>query len=121
MDPLITATQEPLFNDTTFRYELTANAFRAFEKEKILIREEEAVRLVATLGVKGPNFLSCDPAQFTGDNILSVVYAPSADGDTSSTINVWVAWEDSDRSGTGKPSAGWRPAACNAYIGLSLW
>merc|ERR1719321_292079 len=72
-------TQEPLFNDTIFRYDLMHDLFVDLQNERTLVDDQLAVRLVATLGIKGPNFLTCDQA-FHGDNILSVAYAPGPRG-----------------------------------------
>ena len=113
MHPAITPTQEPLFNDTTFRYQLLHDLFENFHATNQTIRDVDAVNVAATLGIKGPNFLSCDPKQFAkGDNVLSVVYMPSEKRGVPATA--WAAWEDS----LGPDQ--WRPAACNAYIGFKL-
>ena len=107
MHPTITKHQEPLFNETTFRYELLRSLFDEAEQSgPAAIDDAVAVGMAATLGVKGPNYFSCDPAQFTSQSaahVMSVVYAPPA--------RAWVAWEDSTPDGND-----WRPAACNPYI-----
>jgi hypothetical protein len=108
----IMPTQEPLFNGTTFRYELLRDLFAHYAEKEVLIGDAEAVAVTATLGIKGHDFLSCDPAQFAdGDNIMSIAYAPKgASGDPG---HAWVAWED----GTGD---GWRPAACSPYVRIDF-
>jgi hypothetical protein len=109
--PTVMAHQEPLFNDTTFRYELLHGLFTGLEAAQTPIDEHVAVRMAATLGIKGPNFLSCDPAQFTDDyasNTMSIVYAPGSGF-------AYAAWEDATPEGTA-----WRPAACNTYVRIDL-
>lgn len=101
--PTLMATQEPLFNDTTFRYALLRDQFVA--RQHLRINDSDALEIAAILGIKGANFYSCDAAQFgRGDNIMSVVYAPHRQ-----RAHAWVAFED------GTASA-WRPAACNPYV-----
>ena len=103
MHPTVMRTQEPLFNDTTFRYELLHKMFTQAEADQVRIDDKHAVEIAATLGIKGPDFLSCNANQFEhGSNVLSAVYVPSA-------ARAWVAWED----GTADQ---WRPAACNTYV-----
>ena len=73
------ATQEPLFNDTTFRYALLRTLFDGHAAARDhAIDDAAAVGIAATLGIKGPDFYSCDPAQFTEDatHVMSVVYVP---------------------------------------------
>ena len=107
------ATQEPLFNDTTFRYQLLRKKIEDASAGGAM-DDAAAVQVAASLGIKGPDFLSCDPAQFGGgDNIMSIVYAP-ADAAPNDTARAWVAWEDKDAAGV------WRPAACNAYVRVDL-
>ena len=106
-------TQEPLFNDTTFRYSLLRDQFVARQHHHI--NDSDALEIAAILGIKGRDFYSCDPAQFgKGDNIMSVVYAPHR-----ARPHAWVAFEDGAASE-------WRPAACNPYVlvdfeAASLW
>lgn len=115
MDPRVMATQEPLFNDTVFRYNLMHDIFVSAAEEGALIDDAMAVRIVATLGTKGENFLTCNQ-QFTGDNVLSVAYAPGDRTDGNKAGRFFAAWE----SGAG---ASWRPAACSPFvrIDLDLW
>ena len=76
------------------------------------IGDAEAVAIAATLGIKGRDFLSCDPVQFAdGDNIMSIAYAPKDASDAAG--HAWVAWED----GTGDS---WRPAACAPYVRIDF-
>ena len=111
--PTLMATQEPLFNDTTFRYQLLRKKIEDASAGGAM-DDAAAVQVAASLGIKGPDFLSCDPAQFGGgDNIMSIVYAP-ADAAPNDTARAWVAWEDRDADGV------WRPAACNAYVKVDL-
>jgi len=115
--PKLMPTQEPLFNDTTFRYTKLAEMFNGYEKNNQLIGEEEAVAIGATVAIKGPNFLSCDKEQFKNEhatNILSAVYVPAGQDTASSNSRAWVAWED------GSGLEAWRPAACNTFIGFDL-
>lgn len=106
--PTIMHTQEPLFNDTTFRYMLLKNLFDDFNNTKI--DDNEALTITSILAVKGPNFLSCEPSQFAdgGSNIMSIVYAPHR-----TNAHAWVAFED----GTGDE---WVPAACNPYVRIDF-
>ena len=67
--------QEPLFNDTVFRYMLQHDLFNALQGTQI--DDLIAVSIVATLGTKGKNFLSCDPSNFAnGENVMSIAYMP---------------------------------------------
>lgn len=116
LHPRVMDTQEPLFNSTTFRYELLRDLFDGYQARDALIDDAAAVAVAASLGIKGPDFLSCSPAQFVeGDNIMSIVYAPldSRIGGKDGAPHAWVAWED----GSEKT---WRPAACNAYVRFDL-
>lgn len=71
-----------------------------------------AVSIVATLGTKGVNFLSCDPSNFVrhGENVMSIAYALQQNGGY-----FFVAWEQ----GKGA-NAAWSPAACNPYVRIDL-
>lgn len=111
--PTAMLTQEPLFNDTTFRYQLLHDMFVDYATRGVKVGAAEAVAVAATLGIKGPDFFSCDPTQFSSsyaENVLSVAYAPDAGG----AGRAYVAWED------GEGEHGWRPAACNTYVDLDL-
>jgi len=111
-DPLIMSTQEPLFNDTIFRYNLMHDLISGLENEQKIIDDVTAVSIVATLGTKGKNFLSCDPENFkNGENIMSIMYAPGA-RETSKYGYLYVAWEQGGKN--------WRPAACNQYVLLDF-
>ena len=105
MNPRVMATQEPLFNDTVFRYRLFHRLFAEYEADSLPIADEDAVRIVATLGIKGDDFFTCDQA-LSGDNVLSVVYVPGEK-------RCFVAWE----LGSGSQ---WRPAACAPYVAVNL-
>jgi len=101
-NPLAMQTQEPLFNDTVFRYDLMHDIFVDLQSRNVLIDEKVAVAIVATLGTKGKNFNSCDPQYFSrGENVMSIAYAPTG-------LRLYIAWE---QGGTQ-----WRPAACNPYV-----
>ena len=144
---MVMRTQEPLFNDTTFRYsllrrEIESRASREAAGGGGVIDDVAAVSIAATLGIKGPDFYSCDPAQFEegGSNVMSVVYAPGGgggddgggardgrgggggnggveggEGGATADAHAWVAWEDATAEGEA-----WRPAACNAYVRIDL-
>jgi len=112
-DPRIMKTQEPLFNDTVFRYDLLHDLFYELEQDKQLVNDKVAVAITATLGTKGKNFMSCDPANFPhGENVMSIAYAPGARGTTSKHGHLYIAWEQG--------GAKWRPAACNPYVMVNL-
>jgi len=101
-DPIIMQSQEPLFNDTVFRYNLMYTIFTELETQGVQIDEATAVGIVATLGTKGKNFLSCDPDNFAkGENVMSIAYSPSVN-------RLYIAWEQGGSL--------WRPAACNPYV-----
>lgn len=109
MDPAHMESQEPLFNDTTFRYELLHDLIAEHETQSVPIAVEQAISIAAALGIKGDNFLSCDASQFSGgDNVLSAVYLPAVGAGSA-----YVAWED----GTGES---WIPAACKTYVNFDL-
>ena len=115
LHPTIMATQEPLFNDTTYRYKLLRSMFDEQEaKGPHAIGEVEAVSIAATLGIKGPDFFSCDPKQFGehASHVMSVVYAPE---DEEGGQAAWVSWEDSTPE-----LKKWRPAACNPYVRVAF-
>jgi hypothetical protein len=106
MNPVVMKTQEPLFNNTVFRYRLMHELFSGFQAAGTLIDDELAVGIVATLGTKGPNYLTCNQSFRRGDNVLSVAYVPGE-------RRFFVAWEE----GSG---ALWRPAACSTYVHVDL-
>merc|ERR1712072_124661 len=100
-------TQEPLFNNTVFRYNLMNQLFTELEKAGRKIGDKEAIGIVATLGIKGENYYTCDQ-ELNGDNTLSVSYAPGKRPNHPAGY-LYVAWE----SGSGST---WRPAACSPYV-----
>lgn len=116
--PAILRTQEPLFNDTTFRYGLLSRLIE--QAGAAPIGGLEAVQIAAVMGIKGPDFFSCDPAQFArGDHVMSVVYAPTdgaagADAVDGVQPQAWVAWEDVTAAGV------WTPAACSTYVRFDM-
>lgn len=117
MHPRLMATQEPLFNGTTIRYELLRQLFDRYASQGKLIGDDEAVAITAILGIKGRNFFSCEPQNFdVGDNVMSIVYAPR-DGVSSAAgpARAWVSWEDGDATANT-----WRPAACNSYVRFNM-
>jgi hypothetical protein len=109
LNPTIMATQEPLFNDTVFRYNLLHSLFVGYENANQLIGDADAVAIVATLGIKGENFLTCNQP-LRGDNIMSIAYRPGAQ-------RMYVAWERGSGTGAGGQ---WRPAACAPYVRLDM-
>jgi len=111
-DSTIMNTQESLFNDTVFRYDLMHDLFVDLQSNNQLIDDQVAVAIVATLGTKGPNFMSCDPTNFpNGENVMSIAYAPGPRDDISKNGHFYVAWEQ---------GGNWRPAACNPYVLFSF-
>lgn len=107
--PKIMETQEPLFNDTVFRYDLQHDLFSQLTGTPIT--DNIAVSIVASLGTKGKNFLTCDQDYTHGENVMSIAYMP----DIASKGHFYVSWEQG--KGSGLP---WTPAACNGYIRLDL-
>jgi hypothetical protein len=105
MNPRVMATQEPLFNNTIYRYRLFHRLFAEYAADSLPIADEDAVRIVGTLGIKGNDYFTCEQA-LGGDNVLSVVYVPGEK-------RCFVAWE----LGSG---AQWRPAACAPYVAVNL-
>jgi hypothetical protein len=91
----------------------------ALGQEKTLINDEIAVAIVASLGTKGPNFLTCDQDYARGENVMSISYAPGArldeTGKQSKLGYFYVAWEEG--KGSGVP---WVPAACNFYVKIDF-
>lgn len=109
--PVVMKTQEPLFNDTVFRYNLMHDLFAGLTGTPI--DDRLAVQVVATLGTKGRNFLTCNQDYSHGENVMSIAYAP---GDRSATGGgklgyFYVAWEEG--KGSKMP---WVPAACRYYV-----
>jgi len=110
--PRIMLTQEPLFNDTVFRYDLLHDLFVDLQHNGTVVDDNVAVAITATLGTKGKNFMSCAPANFAhGENVMSVTYAPGMRAQNKYG-QFYVAWEQG--------GANWRPAACNPYIMISM-
>jgi hypothetical protein len=70
--------------------------------------------------MKGDNYLTCDQ-ELTGDNCLSVAYAPGPRGGSGDGVakggkdvgHMFVAWENG-----GGPS--WQPAGCSAYVKFDI-
>jgi hypothetical protein len=113
MNPVVMKTQEPLFNNTVFRYMLMHDLFKGLKAAGKKIDDTAAVDIVATLGTKGPNYLTCDQ-KLNGDNVLSVSYAPGPRvKGGSATGHFYAAWE----SGSGD---NWRPAACSPYLRFDM-
>jgi hypothetical protein len=109
MSPVIMKTQEPLFNNTIFRYRVLHNLFAGYEAAGLEIGDDDAVGIVATVGIKGEDYFTCTGQKLDGDNVLSVAYVPGEQ-------RAFVAWED----GSG---ASWRPASCATYyhVNLTSW
>lgn len=103
----VMATQEPLFNNTVYRYDLMHDLFVALERAGEPIGDAQAIGIVATLGIKSANYFSCD-GPFTGDNVLSIAYAPQ-DG----AGYAYVAFESAS-------GHAWRPAACSPFVKFEL-
>lgn len=106
MDPDIMITQERLFNDTVFRYNLLADLFT--ELNGTAIDDKLAAGIAATLGIKGPDFFSCDQDFRDGSVIMSVLYAPGPRPQFPSGY-LYIAWE-------GGQGATWTPASCMPYV-----
>ena len=120
LHPAVMATQEPLWNDTVSRYLLLGERLReaaAAGKDAAGagagagaggMGAEAAVNVTSLLGIKGPDYGSCEASNFAqlkphaSAIVLSVTYDPSRQ-------TAYVAWED----GTGKD---WSPASCNTYV-----
>lgn len=110
LDPDIMLTQEPLFNDTVFRYNLLADLF--MELEGTPIDDQLAADITATLGIKGPDFFSCSQDFHRGANIMSVVYAPGPRPQAPSGY-LYVAWE-------GGQGGTWTPSACMPFVRIDF-
>lgn len=109
MDPHHMPSQMPLSNNTAFRYGLLHDLFSEHEAQGKPLGALEAISVAAALGIKGPDFLSCDPSQFAeGSHILSVVYLPEV-----GSGHAYASWEDGHLQS-------WRPAACSTYVHLDL-
>lgn len=108
-NPSIMSFQEPLFNNTIFRYNLMHDIFQQLQAEGLKIDDQTAVNIVASLGIKGPNYLTCDQ-KFDGDNVMSIAYMPRGPGGNT---RAYIAWE-------AKSGAQWTPAACASYVALDL-
>ena len=104
--PKIMQTQEPLFNDTVFRYNLQHDLIN--ELTGTVIDDKIAVAIVATLGTKGVNFLTCNQDFAHGENVMSIAYTLNANGGPN---YFYIAWEQGKGS-----KMYWTPAACNDYI-----
>jgi hypothetical protein len=105
VNPVVMKTQEPLFNNTVFRYNLMHQLFVEYAANNQQIDDVEAVSIVATLGIKGENYFTC-AQPLRGDNVLSIAYAPS-------TLRYYVGFE----AGNGNA---WRPAACAPFLAFDL-
>ncbi len=83
--------QEPLFNDTVFRYFLQHDLISDLTGTPSLLQEyrsasprsvgtaiddQLAVSIVATLGTKGRNFLTCAQSYQDGENVMSTSVLP---------------------------------------------
>jgi hypothetical protein len=112
MNPRVMATQEPLFNDTVFRYDLMFEIFEYLQDSNRLIDDSIAVQIVASLGTKGPNFLTCEQSFDHGENVMSIAYAPGPRADAAGGM-IYAAWENFS-------GAHWRPAACSPYVQIDL-
>jgi len=111
VDPDIMLTQEPLFNDTMFRYNILADLI-AETGVAGGIDDQVAADITATLGIKGPDFFSCKQDFHEGSVIMSVVYAPGPRPQQPSGY-LYVAWE-------GGQGSTWTPASCMPYIRFDL-
>ena len=101
-------TQENLWNDTIWRYKELHDLIVSKSSNGKVLSVDDVVYIVSVLGIKGPNYLSCNPKQFTdgGDNVMSIVYDPA-------NFKLYSAWEDGS-------NVNWSPAACNDYIQFDL-
>ena len=59
LSPLVMRHQEPLFNNTAYRYELLHDLIAGVAAAGDLIDEVAAVRIAATLGIKGDDMRRC--------------------------------------------------------------
>jgi hypothetical protein len=116
-NPRVMNTQEPLFYDTIFRYNLMHDLFDGLQKEGTLIGDDEALGIVSTLGTKGSDvWTECDPSKWSdGSNVMSIVYA-AGERPSASQGYFYVAWE----AGGINTNATWRPAACATYIKVDM-
>lgn len=107
LHPTVMSTQENLWNDTIWRYMELHNLVKEKSEDGKKITTKDVVYIASVLGIKGPNYMTCNQNFDEGNNILSVVYDPSK--------HVLIAsWED------GMTNEEWRPAACNSYIFFDL-
>eukprot|EP00937_MAST-01D_sp_MAST-1D-sp2_P006216 g6216.t1 len=120
LHPAVMATQEPLWNDTVSRYMLLGERLAEAAAAPAAagggrgrgMSVEAAVNVTSLLGIKGPDYGSCEAANFAQLKphetaiVLSVTYDPSR-------ATAYCAWED----GTGK---GWTPASCNTYVKMDF-
>jgi len=104
--PTIMRTQEPLFNDTVFRYMLQHDLISALTGTPI--DDVLAVSVAASLGTKGRNFLTCAQSYEHGENVMSISYAPST---VAADNYFYIAWEEGKGS-----QVPWVPAACKSYV-----
>jgi hypothetical protein len=102
--PRILETQEPLFNDTIFRYNILADALTAASA----LPAPDVLAIVATVGTKGADFETCAPQPHGDDGlcVMSILYDL-----TKKTL--YASWE----SGAGET---WAAAACSPYVVFDL-
>ena len=103
---------QPLFLNTIQRYNISHDLFVNFDNAQIPINETYAAAIVATLGIKGESYYTCDQS-FQGDNIMSISYGPGPRGGSNKFGKFSIAWED----GAG---ASWLPAACASYVEFDM-
>ena len=110
LHPFVMHTQENLWNDTIWRYKELHDLIVSKSSNGKVLSVDDVVYIVSVLGIKGPNYLSCNPKQFTdgGDNVMSIVYDPA-------NFKLYSAWEDGSNVNNN-----WSPAACNDYIQFDL-
>ena len=98
LHPTIMATQEPC---STTRPTATSCSGRCLTSRKpkgrMRLARSRRSSIAATLGIKGPDFFSCDPKQFGehASHVMSVVYAPE---DEEGGQAAWVSWRIRRRS-----------------------
>ena len=110
LHPFMMQTQENLWNDTIWRYKELHDLIVSRSSNGKVLTVTDVVYIVSVLGIKGPNYLSCNSKQFSlgGNNVMSIVYDPS-------NHTLYSAWEDGSNT-----NHNWSPAACNDYIEFDL-
>mmetsp|Transcript_38697 Transcript_38697/g.62913 ORF Transcript_38697/g.62913 Transcript_38697/m.62913 type:complete len:540 (+) Transcript_38697:82-1701(+) len=107
LHPLVMKYGEPLWNDTVMRYFLLHDRLSEATTGGMKLTAEGAVNITSLLGIKGPDYGSCDRSNFQDStHVMSLVYDPSQ-------VEAYMAWEDGH-------AETWTPAACNVYLHVNL-